>query len=101
MKRCLIYVFIFLLSCEKHDINSGPKHKKATIIDAGVDMHEDCGWMIRMEDSSLYHPSALPPLAKNHNLDVWVDYFNTTDSFYCGNGHTAYPIIEIIGVMLR
>jgi hypothetical protein len=103
MKPALISLFIFLLACNKDaDITGKARRAKGIVINAGVDAPDGCGWMIKMEDDGkLYHPDQLPGVAHENNLDVWIDYFNTTDSFYCGIGTTAYPSINVIGIVQR
>jgi len=101
MKRGLIFLFAFLLSCDKDNMTGTPDHTKATIIDAGVDISDGCGWLIVLDEGGVYHPENLPAGAKHDKLDVWVNYTNTRDTFYCGIASTPYPVIRIIDIVPR
>lgn len=104
MKPALLFLLMFLLACDKDDtVTGGANREKATIIDAG-DTAYGCGWLIKIDDDNnqLYHPDNLPDIVKQDNLDVWVDYINTTDSFYCGDFVlSTYPLIHITGITPR
>src|SRR4029078_3482395 len=101
MKRGLIFLFAFLLSCDKDDITGNPKRTKATVIDAGVDIADGCGWLIALDEGGTYHPENLPSAVQKNNLRVWIDYVNTTDTFHCGIASTSYPSIKIINITAR
>jgi len=101
MKRGLIFLFGFLLSCAKNDMTVNQGLTKATVIDAGVDISDGCGWLIALDEGGTYHPENLPSAVQKNNLQVWIDYANTTDTFHCGFASTPYPSIRIINITPR
>ena len=101
MKRGLFVLFAFLLSCAKNDITVTPGRTKATVVDAGVGIDDGCGWQIVLDEGGVYHPENLPAGAKHDKLNVWVNYVNTRDTFYCGIASTPYPVIKIIDIVPR
>ncbi|HEX5153458.1 MAG TPA: hypothetical protein VFW07_18540 [Parafilimonas sp.] len=101
MKRGLFILFAFLLSCNKNDVTVTSAHTKATVIDAGVNIDDGCGWLIALDEGGTYHPDNLPSTVQQNNLQVWIDYASTRDTFYCGIASTPYPVIKVINISPR
>ena len=101
MKRGLFILFAFLLSCNKNDLTVTSGGTKATVIDAGVNVDDGCGWLIVLDEGGTYHPESLPSSVQQNNLQIWIDYVNTIDTFHCGIASTPYPVIKVINVAPR
>jgi len=101
MRRGLFILLVFLLSCAKKDMTVTPGRTKATVIDAGVNTSDGCGWLVILDEGGTYHPENLPSSVQKNNLQVWIDYVNTGDTFHCGIASTPYPVIKIADITPR
>jgi hypothetical protein len=96
MKRLLIFSVLMMAACNKDNLTVSPEMVRATVLDAGVNIPDGCGWQIRLADNSkIYHPQNLPDSFQKDNLEVLVDFVEARDSFYCGIASTAYPVMQI------
>lgn len=99
MKRVLFFVILMLAACSKNNLTGIPAPVRATVLNAGVNIPDGCGWQIRLADNfKTYHPQNLPDSFKKNNLEVLLSYVEARDSFYCGIAATAYPVMQIISI---
>ncbi|WP_173090280.1 hypothetical protein [Pedobacter foliorum] len=97
-----MFLFILLLplligtSCKKQ---TNDKFTEAVILDGGPIATEQCGWIIKVNDS-YYSAINLPKEFEHDKMHVFINYTLLDEDFICGNATTyrSYKKIKITEV---
>lgn len=57
----------------------------ATIVDSGPTSLDGCGWLVKIEDNTLYHVTNLEDVYKENNMQVVITYHLLTTQYRCTN----------------
>ena len=71
-------------SCKKLDNTSVPVTANATVINSGPIAADGCGWLIKINDSTVFSPVNLSADFQQDNLKVNVAYTQLTTRTSCG-----------------
>ena len=102
MKITFILLIAFVsmnYSCESQNISPKSELIEAVILDGGPIPTENCGWIIKVNDS-YYSPSNLSQEFEKDKTIILIKYEVLNEDFICGNKTTyrAYKKIKILEI---
>ncbi|MGI4803892.1 MAG: hypothetical protein ACRYFL_03910 [Janthinobacterium lividum] len=85
-----------MISCQKEE-QTVYKETDAMLLNAGNIASDGCGWLVKINNDTVFSPLNLPELLKTDSLQVTISYNLLNTKFNCitGNSFTQIKINSI------